>query len=1472
MTMGIMAQTNSNKFLSRGRAGRNSHYMCALLLLVCTGLILSAFANQKAYAQDITSDLVGYWKLDEISGSSVNSSIDNINGTWSDSDDNEIGAEAITGIINGGLQFDGTDDIINLGDNLDLSALTICAWVKPQSPTEGYVIGKFSTGTNSGYYFRAITDTWQIGFRGSDDDKLNASIEYDEWQHLCAIIAPGPQTSSIYKNGELVESKTSLLSISDNSVPLTIGNRIDGLRPFRGSIDEVRIYNRLLDANDVRAIYELNSNTLCQGASDAGKMIFNPDYAVMQYCDGAAWIDMGKEASVLHGQKVTGGGYDINGVVFNGTTHLAQGSLTGTDPRYVTGSFWVKRNTANLGTSQGILAYRNADNEYFRIRFNTSNELVLDGQETGVGVYQLLARSAAAITDGNWHHVAFSIDSTNRALDQIYLDDSASVTSNPYTFSAFGGGEEAVVGSFTTAGSERLYGALADLWIDFDNYIDFSDEANRRKFINADGRAVNLGADGSLPIGTAPDVFLSGDTANWHTNKGLMAGFSETGTLTTETIPPPRDYEKKLVGWWKMSETGGGTVRDSSETGLNGTMNGGMSGDDSVTGPVGKALEFDGTNDTVSFPNNSAINLNTMTISMWIKPDEVITPTNGIILMENRAGGSSTNYEFVIDGEGSGTSNEGVLQLSYYNGGWRSIFSTIEPVIGEWQHLAMTIDSVTNTYAFYLNGVQTDTGTSTYDLVNSFPSLTMSLGNGDDPGSSEYYDGQMDDVRIYNYALSEEEMEELYNMGSRYEMGNAVDFGSRKVIRNAPLLDVEDDDKFTGSFWFRTTATNNSRIIDTVDQNFHMQIVPPTGYLALRVSNPGSGLGTHINANYGSALNNGIWHHIMMAADAGAGTLQVYIDGVLVPGSVYGFDSTVMDFTSAIWSIGGNPTTPYNTINDDMAEVWFDFGTFVDLSVEANRLKFRQLDGYAADLGAKGQRVTGSAPDLYFTGDATNWFINQGTGGEFTATGTLTDSPTSPYLLKSPPICADSGFPSGTLIYNSDEEVMSYCDGHRDIALGPPGDGGAGCANPSGEAGSLIYNDSFATLQYCDGRNWRGVGSDPLSDLLAADLVGHWRFDETSGGVAYDSSGNGLDLGLAGGMTAGDANTTGVMGGAFEFNGTTNYLREVTNDPLLRVAQNTSITLSTWVKMNANATFNNIFRYDDLDQADGDGLTPRTYLIYGIQGDGGVYFRFGPSGGTNSLLTSPAGTISDDRWHHVTGVRDVANDRHVIYVDGEIVAEQADASAGTWETTGQYLMVGRYENSAPGEYFSGTLDDLRFYRRALNDAEVAALFTTTSPECETGPIGTQCADGAVYAGTTVGGARMYVANADESGSYAYGGYTTDLNGDNASAVPELLDDGLANTNWLLTSGAGNHNAAQACRNKGADWYLPAIEELGKIYANRAQLGHANLPTSTQWYWSSSEYSGNRARLQRFNNGGQPTNDKYLTDPIRCVRR
>src|SRR5690606_1835512 len=97
--------------------------------------------------------------------------------------------------------------------------------------------------------------------------------------------------------------------------------------------------------------------------------------------------------------------------------------------------------------------------------------------------------------------------------------------------------------------------------------------------------------------------------------------------------------------------------------------------------------------------------------------------------------------------------------------------------------------------------------------------------------------------------------------------------------------------------------------------------------------------------------------------------------------------------------------------------------------------------------------------------------------------------------------------------------------------------------------------------------------------------------------------------------------------------------------------------------------------------------------------------------------------------------------------------------------------------------------------------------------CETGPVGTACtSDGAIYAGTTVGGARMYAAPSDE-GTYQWKTSLTSTTGTGS------LTDGLANTDATEAAGLAAHPAAQACRDRGAEWYLPSRDELDVLYDN-----------------------------------------------------
>lgn len=149
-------------------------------------------------------------------------------------------------------------------------------------------------------------------------------------------------------------------------------------------------------------------------------------------------------------------------------------------------------------------------------------------------------------------------------------------------------------------------------------------------------------------------------------------------------------------------------------------------------------------------------------------------------------------------------------------------------------------------------------------------------------------------------------------------------------------------------------------------------------------------------------------------------------------------------------------------------------------------------------------------------------------------------------------------------------------------------------------------------------------------------------------------------------------------------------------------------------------------------------------------------------------------------------------------------------------------------------------------------------------------IGERCGGFIVYAGMS-GGSRIYAMSFD-LGIYQWnnGSSNWTISGATSSS------DGLANTNTLVSlSDAGTpYQAAEACRSLGADWYLPARDEIILLYTNRDAIGGFNetgtFPNAV--YWSSNERSNQNAEVRYFHTGGSGQNRKSSAYNVRCVRR
>lgn len=241
----------------------------------------------------------------------------------------------------------------------------------------------------------------------------------------------------------------------------------------------------------------------------------------------------------------TGTGYIPNAVEFDGSSSIVHTSATGfenSDAFLM--SFWIKPTTeaadfqmilnANTGTQDRLnVALDNGSN-------NTNDlwTIYIQGMNAS-GAQVIEYESDELLATDQWNHVLISVDASASALE-VYIND---VLDTNYISVTPANGDinlninEYAAGEFA-GGGDTLIAGLSQLWFETNTYLDLSVQANRRNFIDADGNPVYLGADGSLPTGSAPDIFLSGDTADWHTNKGTGGGFTENGALTTSTTSP----------------------------------------------------------------------------------------------------------------------------------------------------------------------------------------------------------------------------------------------------------------------------------------------------------------------------------------------------------------------------------------------------------------------------------------------------------------------------------------------------------------------------------------------------------------------------------------------------------------------------------------------------------------------------------------------------------------------------------------------------------------------------------------------------------------------------------------------------------------------------------------------------------------------------------------------------------------------
>lgn len=207
-------------------------------------------------------------------------------------------------------------------------------------------------------------------------------------------------------------------------------------------------------------------------------------------------------------------------------------------------------------------------------------------------------------------------------------------------------------------------------------------------------------------------------------------------------------YQANGVNSYGIYNFDNGSATDTSGLNNNGTTFNTVISDDVASGVLGKSLYFNGANSYVNVPYKSSMLINSrgFTYTAWIKPTSIAGLYNMIM-------GQHLPY-FSVD-------NTGLLRISFSAGGQKELLSTSKLSINKWYHVAATVNN--QGYAsIYIDGKLDSTSPQYPGLIGSATDLY--IGQWNNLGTYKFT-GNIDEVKVYNYALGISEIQKQYADG-----------------------------------------------------------------------------------------------------------------------------------------------------------------------------------------------------------------------------------------------------------------------------------------------------------------------------------------------------------------------------------------------------------------------------------------------------------------------------------------------------------------------------------------------------------------------------------------------------------------------------------------------------------------------------------------------------------------------------------
>src|SRR3989344_3591012 len=230
-----------------------------LVTLVVTvnddGFPFNSSETQTAAVSDFNSSLVAHYTFDD--GTASDSSGNGNNGDVN-------GATTVEGKLGQGLRFDGVDDHIQTtSDFIGTTAISVCMWLLPPSvPAETFVSnGKLIFGSSSSNRIKLLSDG------STTANSATNSVTNNKWNFICGT-RDTSGTANLYVNGTLSGTANQSSGTPTAGIAsVRIGGAVTGGGYLIGSIDDLRIYNRVLSVGEIAELYAYPGENLDQQTS-----------------------------------------------------------------------------------------------------------------------------------------------------------------------------------------------------------------------------------------------------------------------------------------------------------------------------------------------------------------------------------------------------------------------------------------------------------------------------------------------------------------------------------------------------------------------------------------------------------------------------------------------------------------------------------------------------------------------------------------------------------------------------------------------------------------------------------------------------------------------------------------------------------------------------------------------------------------------------------------------------------------------------------------------------------------------------------------------------------------------------------------------------------------------------------------------------------------------------------------------------